>query len=105
VLYLKRVIAIGGDTVEGRDNEIFLHGALSSEKYVEHISSEVLMPFQSSFGPTRVPEGQCFVMGDNRDCSLDSRSPDFGFVDDRSIVGGPLYIVRSKNERSGRNLN
>jgi signal peptidase I len=101
VLYLKRVIAIGGDTLEGRDNEIFLHGALSNEKYVEHISSEVLMPFQSSFGPTRVPEGQCFVMGDNRDYSLDSRSPDFGLVDDRSIVGRPLCIVRSKNERSG----
>jgi signal peptidase I len=91
VLYLKRVIAIGGDTLEGRDNEIFLHGALSNEKYVEHISSEVRMPFQSSFGPTRVPEGQCFVMGDNRDYSLDSRSPDFGLVDDRNHWSSTIY--------------
>ena len=55
MLYLKQVIAIGGDTVEGRDNEIFLHGALSNEKYVKHISSEVLMPFRRSFWIAGLP--------------------------------------------------
>jgi signal peptidase I len=47
-----------------------------------------------TFGPTTIPSGKFFVMGDNRDISLDSRSADFGLVDARSIVGKPLYGYR-----------
>jgi signal peptidase I len=57
----------------------------------------------TDFGPVVVPAGEFFVMGDNRDVSLDSRSQGYGFVTSASIVGKPLYVVRS--DRSGQTIN
>jgi signal peptidase I len=91
---LKRVIAIGGQTIEGRDNQVFLNGNLIRESYVVH-ERETLAPNMANFGPIKVPEGKLFVLGDNRDFSYDSRQPEYGLVDVADMRGRPLYVYRS----------
>jgi len=56
----------------------------------------------NNFGPLIIPAGEYFVMGDNRDVSLDSRSTEFGLVPTSAIVGAPLYVFRT--DRQGRNI-
>lgn len=78
---IKRVIAVGGDTIEIRDGYVYLNGEMLDETYVaeEGISGEM--------GSVTVEEGKMFVMGDNRRVSQDSRSPELGQVEESSIVG------------------
>jgi signal peptidase I len=99
---IKRVIATAGDAVQGHNNTIFVNGKEQDEPYVEHTSTAGLDWQMSNFGPIYVPNGKCFVMGDNRDVSFDSRAKEFGFVDDTSIVGKPLYVFSS--DRTGKRL-
>lgn len=101
----KRIIGIGGDTVEGRSDRITVNGNLINESYIEHSgtqsASDQYPPgydWMHSFGPMTVPSGRYFVMGDNRDVSLDSRSPEYGFVDRGSIIGRVLYVYKSAKE-------
>ena len=83
--FIKRVIAIGGDTVEGRDGKVFLNGEELAEPYLPPGTQT------STFGPVPVPEGQIFVMGDNRGNSDDSRS--FGPIEEDKIVGHAFLLV------------
>lgn len=78
---IKRVIAVGGDTIEIRDGYVYLNGEMLDEPYVaeEGISGEM--------SSVTVEEGKMFVMGDNRRVSQDSRSPELGQVEESSIVG------------------
>ena len=99
---IKRVVAIGGDSIEGQNNMIFVNGKEQDEPYVEHTSRGAELNWQTNFGPIYIPNGKYFVMGDNRDVSLDSRSAEVGLVDENSIVGKPLYIFSS--DRQGRSV-
>jgi signal peptidase I len=76
---IKRIIALGGETIEIRQNRVYIDGQPLDEPYLKDGSS---MP---SYGPFTVPEGWVFVMGDNRSSSSDSRV--FGPVDEGEIVG------------------
>jgi signal peptidase I len=98
---LKRVIATSGDSIQGQNDIIFLNGKEQDETYVEHTSRRP-ESWMSNFGPIYIPSGKYFVMGDNRDVSLDSRAKEFGLVDARSIVGKPLYVFNSN--RAGKNI-
>jgi signal peptidase I len=91
---VKRVIAIAGDTIVGRDGLIFLNGQTLDEPFVEH-KGLAGAAWLNTFGPVTVPTDKYFVMGDNRDVSLDSRSPEIGLVDMKSIAGKTLYIFVS----------
>jgi signal peptidase I len=79
VPYVKRVVAVAGDTVELRGNEFLRNGIPQAEPYVspEHDYDEQ--------APTQIPEGFLFVMGDNREHSMDSRH--FGPIPTNQIIG------------------
>lgn len=90
---VKRVIAVGGETVE-----VFSNGMVSVTK--SDGSTEVLdqhftkkEPYSGISGKYEVPEGYVFVMGDNRNHSTDSRSPLVGLVDERCIFGKALVRI------------
>lgn len=105
-LTVKRVIAVGGDTIEARNRQILVNGQLLDEPFIQHSRPAGTDPEMDSFGPITVPEGRYFVMGDNRDVSLDSRTSEFGLVEASAIVGKPLYIHWSSTKtRRGKDLN
>jgi signal peptidase I len=91
---VKRVIAVDGDTIEGEQRQIFLNGRLQDEPFVKHEFGGGTTPELDTFGPVQIPPGKYFVMGDNRDVSLDSRTADFGLIDQSAILGKPLYGYR-----------
>lgn len=96
IFFIKRVIGRDGDSVEGRGGMVFVNGQTLTENYVQHTGQPP--EWMNDFGPTVVPAGKYFVMGDNRDVSLDSRSPDFGLVPAGSVVGKPLYVLGSNRD-------
>jgi signal peptidase I len=100
VTLMKRVAAVGGDTIEGRAGDIFVNNKQLSEPYVQHSQPSPLYPEQMNFGPVDVPAGKLFVLGDNRENSYDSRIRGYGFVDLKDVQGRALYIAYSS--QSGR---
>jgi signal peptidase I len=82
---IKRVMALQGETIEIRDNTVFIDGEPLDEPY---LSPGVVM---QDFGPQTVPDGMVFVMGDNRSSSHDSRK--FGPISQESIVGRAFVLL------------
>lgn len=82
---IKRVIAVGGDTVDidFNTNEVIVNGEVLDEPYIKAPTAS-----RGDFSrPIRIPEGYVFVMGDNRNNSLDSRFNVIGIIDERYILG------------------
>lgn len=82
---IKRAIALPGETIEIRDNQVFINGNLLVEPYLDE---GVLT---SDYGPEIVPEEHLFVMGDNRELSLDSRF-ETGPVSTDRVVGRAFVL-------------
>ncbi len=112
--YVKRIIALEGEKIEIRDKQVYINGFPFNEDYKVHTDSHVYSRNDSyhydelirdNFGPVAVPPGHCFVTGDNRDNSLDSRDPEFGFVDVKDIVGQPVMLLWARDKgRIGRQI-
>jgi len=122
VMFVKRVIGVGGDVVKIQNKKVYLSGRPLDEPYVQYQFSTML-PLRDDFPPTpslletlpaawgldptwarqmpsfirndglHIPPGYLFVMGDNRDNSLDSRF--WGFVPLENVVGEPLFVYWS----------
>lgn len=82
---IKRVVAVGGDTLEARDGEVYVNGERIEEPYLAPDTLTDRLPRQE------IPEGHVFVMGDNRTDSQDSRV--FGPIDEDAIVGRAVFKV------------
>ena len=96
-LFLKRVVAVGGDTVELREQQLYIDDAPVMEEYGKHPARRghtgagrwvAMSPQRHAFGPVTVPEGHLFMLGDNWEMSEDSRV--FGFVETSAIVARVL---------------
>ena len=96
--FLKRVAAVGGDSLEIRNGVLYVNSLPVAEPYAVH-NLPVHSP-QESWGPTLVPEGRLFVMGDNRDNSSDSR--DWGFVPVSNVIGEPMFVYWSYDAPTSR---
>ena len=91
--FIKRCIAVGGETVEVRDKQVFINGEPIVVPQAVFLDRGSLMNGRDNFGPVTVPEGSIFVMGDNRDNSNDSRF--WGFVDLADVKGKAMVIYWS----------
>ena len=85
---VKRVIAKGGDTIsiDYETGTVTVNGEVLQEDY---IAEPTYLGYDVEF-PYMVPEGTVFVMGDNRNQSLDSRSSYIGCIDEQDILGKVL---------------
>lgn len=100
--FVKRVIALEGEKVEIKDKQVYIDDKPISEGYKVHRDNQVYHKngyfqyedsIRDNFGPMVVPPGHCFVMGDNRDNSMDSRY--WGFLPLSYIKGKPWVIYFS----------
>jgi signal peptidase I len=117
-ILVKRLIAIPGDRIHLRDGIVYLNGVAQSEPQAGKPTAEANDPYKDNFpsvspdgrpdvtaewgltvedamksGDLLVPPGQYFVMGDNREFSLDSRC--WGFVPRANFLGKPLFVYWS----------
>lgn len=83
---IKRIIAVPGDTIEVRNGQVFLNGELLEESYV---SSETIKDCKYE----NIPEGYYFLMGDNRQVSLDSRYESVGLISEDKMIGKNIFRI------------
>lgn len=105
--YVKRVVAVGGDTVEGKKDGLYINGEKADEPYLAN--EQQAFPIEWNIqnlakgeywaddkNATVVPEGEYFVLGDNREVSDDSRY--FGFINPSSILGKVYQLKWNQNK-------
>ena len=111
LMYIDRIIAVENQTVEIRNREVFVdRERIVDSSYVKHVGPQVLSKEfidpeikpsgagnRDQYGPIRIPENSFFVMGDNRENSLDSRYR--GPIHRKNIIGKALYINWARDKK------
>ncbi|MBR4892975.1 MAG: signal peptidase I [Clostridia bacterium] len=97
-LYIKRVIATEGQTIDIKDGRVYVDGALIDEPYLDE---GVFTLEKSTELPLTVPKNCVFVMGDNRNNSSDSRDARVGIVRREQIVGKAVFRLLPLNKFGG----
>ena len=92
-LFIKRIIGLPGDVVEAKNGDIYINGTL--DQRAQKMAAERL---NSDFGPYTVPSDHYFMMGDNRNHSLDSRFWNDPFVSSDEIIGRAIFIYYPLSE-------
>jgi signal peptidase I len=83
-IFIKRVIGLPGETIEGKDGVVYINGTPLDENYCNGKP-------RGDFGPYTIPEGSYFMMGDNRNISHDARYWDNKFVYKEKILGRAIF--------------
>lgn len=85
-LFIKRVIGLPGETLQIRDGKVYINGSDTplEEPYLKETPV-------GDFGPYTVPEGEYFMMGDNRNHSMDSREWEHTFVKREKILAKAVF--------------
>ena len=99
--FIKRVIALPGETIEVRKKRVYIDGRQLDEPYVRYLTPPDEeggdeFDVRVEYGPVTVPPGHLFMMGDNRDNSQDSRY--WGFLPQEYVKGRALFIYFSFGE-------
>lgn len=89
---IKRVIGLPNDKIDIISNKLYRNNILISESYIKEPMKCKNMSFS-------IPEGKLFVMGDNRNDSLDSRSSKIGFIDIKNQLYAKAIYDLSQNKR------
>lgn len=118
---VKRLIGKAGDTLQMRNRVLFINGEAQDEPYLKHsdvademhpwmewqrdhlvstVDARSYAPTRDTWGPLVIPDGYYFMMGDNRETSLDSRY--WGLLDDWRLEGRAVFIYFSYNKESYR---
>ena len=91
---VKRIIATGGQTVriDYSTGTVSVDGQVLDEPY---LAEAMAIPWYDGRAVVEltVPEGELFVMGDNRNASNDSRDPELGTVDERYVLGRAIFVL------------
>ncbi len=100
-ILVKRVIAAAGDWVDiDGEGNVYVNGELLDEPYITEKSygnCDIELPYQ-------VPDGKCFVMGDHRATSIDSRNTAVGCISDSGVVGKIMFRVWPPGRNRHRKL-
>ena len=91
--FIKRVIGLEGEKVEMVRNKIYINGKRLDDPWGYYQS----VGGSNNFGPVVVPKDSLFVLGDNRNNSLDSRF--WGYVNIKKLKGKALYLYWAKNKK------
>ncbi|OGW13871.1 MAG: signal peptidase I [Nitrospinae bacterium RIFCSPLOWO2_12_FULL_45_22] len=94
--FIKRAIGLPGDTIEIRDKQVSINGKPLKEPYAIFNEHNILGNSgysRDNYGPVKIPPHHLFVMGDNRDNSMDSRF--WGFLDESKVKGRAFIIYWS----------
>ncbi|MDU6263651.1 MAG: signal peptidase I [Anaerocolumna aminovalerica] len=89
--YLKRIIGLPGEVIEIIDGKVYINGSTEPLKE-DYLKEEP----KGSYGPYTVPEDSYFMMGDNRNSSLDSRVWEHPFVKKEKIIGKAVFRYSPK---------
>jgi len=90
--FIKRVIGLPGETIEMKNKVVYINGEPIDEPYTEHKDPRY-NPLRDDFGPFTVPEGEYFMLGDNREGSHDSRFWEPVKTVKRSKIVGKALII------------
>jgi len=93
--YIKRCVAVEGQTVRLNGDTLFVDGVPMDEDFSKYVLGS---NYPRRYGPETVPEGHVFMMGDNRDKSADSRA--WGPLNKNLIAGKAMFIYFSWNSES-----
>lgn len=85
-IFIKRIIGLPGETVEVIDGVVYIDDVILEEDYLKE-------PMVGSFGPYTVPDNCYFVMGDNRNDSLDARYWKNKFVEKEKIQSKAIFML------------
>jgi signal peptidase I len=101
--FVKRVIGVEGDTVRIANKKLYINGVEIPDTHAVYRENTILLgdvQELADFGPVTVPNGDLFVLGDNRDESFDSRF--WGFVPSKDVLGKVFAICWSWNSQGSK---